>query len=288
MSPGPYPWDPAAPAAGDDIVQGDDAIRAAKSTFLTVAQENWLATFPTDGHCTAGWPRVLPVVLKAGLPAASPPYGRLAYAYDTDHLYVETASGWRNAYPAGVRTQVCVTGLTGDGFLANPSLCGDVVHDWFQRPTYRGLFAGRDFPCGAEAAYRAFLRFPILPGPRFELTKVELWLFYAEKGVPIFGLDLYEIPDFGTLDFGDFGAISAPRHAFGNIATPFTPTGQWLVTNVTTRYLQAKTDGLTHLAFCLAQNESILSGGISRWYAIVAADNPGGIGVPRLVYTFNA
>jgi len=283
---GPYVFDPTVPDGAVHLIEdGDDQFRADKGVLLSAFQQGPLEDFPTSARGSLGWPRILSVTLKSGLPAASPPYGRLAYAADQDHLYVETAAGWKNAYPAGAKTLPCITGLTGDGFLASPNLCGTQVFDWYDRITYRGVFAGPDFPCSVSAFYRALFRFPIDPGPRHEIASVTFNVYLAEIQGAIANCLVLGIADFGTLDFGDLFPTILVN--YGALATPASAIG-WKTVDVTSLYLAQKAAAASHIAFQLAVEFEGIPSTVSRWYGFVAADNPGGVATPRLVTVFNA
>jgi hypothetical protein len=290
MPPGPYAWDPTLPAGTvDNINVGDAAIRSVKSSLQTLATD-WFHDWPTSARCKAGWPRVFVAVTKSVLPERVAPYGRLAYVQNVNRLYRETATGWVNAHPVS-NEYLVATGLTGDGFVASPTLCGTQVFDDYAvsgppRPTFRGIFVGRDFPCGADATYRGFFRWPLAGLPTTNITSVSLQLYLMEKVSPAGDLEVRRINDFGTLDAGDYGIATITN--LGAFCTPSTPIG-WVTKNVKTAYLAALGSGVFALQLrSLAEGTS--PGGQGRFYGFVSADdtvtNP--YFRPRLVVGFGS
>lgn len=284
---GPYVFDPAVPdGAIVNITELDDHVRDYMAVIDQSNREGWMSGWPANNLCTPGWPRLLLVTERTGLPAAQAPYGRIAHATAEDHLYVETADGWKNAYPAGTRKIYPAAGLTGDGFLATPSLCGTSLFDWFDHG-YKGIFVGPDFPCDTDTVYRAFLRFRITPGPLNEIASVKLRLYLAERAAPPAAIFLQEINDFGTLDFGDF-SIASRFIVFPPVALPDTPFG-WVEIDVTARYFQAKTDALSYMAFRIQYDALVefAGGGQAFWYGFVSVDDADVTKRPHLAITFN-
>lgn len=289
--PGPYVWDTAAPVGAiDNINVGDAAIRQVKQALKDLATD-WFQSFPSNSKCKPGWPRVMIVTQRSeltALPLVSP-YGRLAYAIDTNHLYRETVSGWVNAHPV-IAEFPCGTGLTGDGFLANPNLCGDQVHDFYgvggpPRPSYKGVFVGRDFPCGNNATYRAFFRFPLAGLPTENIQQVLFAAYLMEKDNPQGSADLRHINDFGTLDFGDYNIATVTN--LGTFVSSSTAIG-WVTKDVTSAYNAALAGGVLALQL-RSTAEGSDPGGHSHFYGFVSADddiNP--FFTPRLLVGFAA
>lgn len=286
---GPYTWETEQPVgAVDNITGGAAALRQVKQTLQDVATD-WFHAFPGTAQCRPGWPRVWLVATRAEL-ATRPlvaPYGRLAYAQDTNHLYRETVDGWVNAHPV-IAEIPAATGLTGDGFLANPSLCGDQVLNYYGvsgggRPVYKGLFVGRDFPCGANATYRTFVRFPLAGKPTAHIQSVRFAAFLMEKDSPQGSVELRRITDFETLTFADFNLATITN--LGTFCTTSQAVG-WVTRDVTEAYLAALGSGVLALQLrSLAEGTD--PGGHSRFYGFVSADDDSNPSLtPRLLVGF--
>ncbi len=170
--------------------------------------------------------------------------------------------------------------LAGDGFLAQPSLCGDQVIDSYSQPSYKAIHVGRDVPCGNVATYRAYVRFaaPTLPGP---VKKATLRFHYAQKQDPTGGVQLLGITDFQQLTTSAWGQPTAAN--FGTVIAPTTPVG-WVVTEVT-GHVKAALGAGGGVAFELRYDaEGQDPAGKSRWYGIVATEN--GANGPELVVEY--
>lgn len=179
------------------------------------------------------------------------------------------------------------TGLAGDGFLANPSLCGQSVWDYYAQAWGAMLHVGTDYPCDIDAVYRIYIRISLaaITGP---VTSAYLKFYNIYAGdhgsSPNAGVTLYEIADFGSLDSGDWSY--SDRATFGTVLSPGQGTG-WISVDVTARVQAAKAEGLGYIAFMLAAQDEGPPGGVSRWYAISAADNGSDL-EPRLDVAFQA
>lgn len=170
--------------------------------------------------------------------------------------------------------------LAGDGFLSNPSLCGDSVIDSYQQASYKAIHAGRDVPCGNTATYRAYVRFELtsVPGP---VKKATLRLYYAQKADPTAGVGLWAIPDFQALTTQSWGVGLGTDH--GTVITPSSALG-WIQKDVTGDAKDAQTKGAAAAFELRYQNEAEDPAGKSRWYGIVATEN-GTLG-PELVVEY--
>ena len=159
-------------------------------------------------------------------------------------------------------------GLSGDGFLALLSLCGEKVHDSYQQANYKAIHVGRDLPCGSKATYRAFLRFGLsaVPAP---VKKATLKIYYAQKKDPTAGVSLLAISDFQQLVSASWDA--AVLIDLGTVITPGTAPG-WIATDVSGPVQAAQASGAA--AFELRyQDEGQDPAGKSRWYGVVATEN---------------
>ena len=165
------------------------------------------------------------------------------------------------------------TGLYGDGFLASPNLCGQQVWDYYTQTYGKMIHVGTDKPCSANAAYRAYIRIA-LASITGTVVSASFKFYLAGKISPTANVSLYEIIDFGQLDFGDWAYST--RASLGTVITTNTANG-WISVDVTSRVQAAKTAGLSHIAFVLVYQDEGGFGGTSRWYAIAAADNGGGL-----------
>lgn len=285
--PGPYTFDETVPK-GDvhNIKDGATRIRETKSQTKLILVD-WFNSWPANAHCLAGWPRVIVAATKSALPAVISPYGRLGYVTGTKHLYRETATGWVNAHPL-TQERLVGTGLTGDGYLANPNMCGTQVFDFTSvsgspRPTYRGVFVGQDFACSIDVAYRAFFRWSLVGAPSQEIAKVEFWAYLAEAITTSGNIGLRQISDFGTLDFGDYGIatlVDLGLFLGGEGAQP-----GWVTKDVTAQYLAAVGGN-----FALQLRGSNEAGvGRSAFWGFVAADDIVQPHLrPKLVITFTS
>lgn len=138
-------------------------------------------------------------------------------------------------------------------------------------------YVGRAAINGRASRLRAFRRWLIsdLPGA---VTAARLEWFVTDKHTPTEDVALIEIADFGTLDISDWGL--AERATINAAAlTPATAVGETLSLNVTTRYNQAKTDGLTHFAVKLQPDDAE-----QGWYRVGMT----GDWAPTLVLTITA
>lgn len=177
-----------------------------------------------------------------------------------------------------------VTGLTGDGFLSAASLCGTgTVHDYYQQAYGKTIHVGRDGPCGvANNTYRAYVRFS-LSSITGTVTSASFYFHLWQKLGANYGVILYEISDFGTLDYSDWSYSF--RANLGEVLSPSSALG-WHSVNVTSRVQAAKAAALSYIAFVFVyKNESESTpGGTSHWYALTAADE--GILTPYLNVTY--
>lgn len=172
------------------------------------------------------------------------------------------------------------SGLTGDGFLAQPGLCNKTVFDSYSQPNYKAIHVGRDVPCGSVATYRAFIRFDLSKLSSAVLS-AKLRLHYSSTTNPTAAVSLLGIADFGQLSSQVWSAAKGTD--YGTLLTPTSPLG-WLETSVVDQVNSAISSG-GGVAFELRyQNEGEDPGGKSRWYGLVAADN-GSLG-PELVVTY--
>lgn len=181
---------------------------------------------------------------------------------------------------------VVVGGLTGDGFLSSANLCGSgLTHDYYQQAYGRVTHSGRDGPCGeADMTYRAYLRVPI--SSIGSATSAHLNVYLWQKYNVTYGITLYEITDFGTLDRTNDWVYSV-RANLGTFMNTGSALG-WHTVDITTRVQAAKTAGLEYIAFTLVyQNEGESTpAGTSHWYAFAAADEATYISYrPYLSYT---
>lgn len=177
-------------------------------------------------------------------------------------------------------TLLPAAGLTGDGFIAAPALCGKSVHDSYSQPSYKAIHVGRDVPCGSDATYRAFVRFALdqLPGPA---KKATLRLYYQSKADPTSGATLYAIPDFGTLNNQDWNLT--PSANLGAVLQPSTPPG-WISRDVTSIVKTAQYGGAAAAFELRYDDEAQDPAGLSRWYGIAASeDGPHG---PQLLVEY--
>lgn len=171
--------------------------------------------------------------------------------------------------------------LDGDGFLANPALCGQQVWDYYQQSTYKALHVGRDAPCSEVATYRAYMRFELQSLAGATIQSAILRFELRSKSEPTAGVDLLEIEDFGNLGAGDWSG--AEKHDFGEVFNTTTALG-WVETNVTARVAASVSNG--QIAFKLQyRDESADPQGKSRWYGITSA-NEGSSRAPQLVVTY--
>ncbi|MCF8066868.1 MAG: DNRLRE domain-containing protein [Desulfarculaceae bacterium] len=163
------------------------------------------------------------------------------------------------------------TGLYGDGFLASPNLCGKQVWDYYGQSYGQMIHVGTDRPCSANAVYRAFFRID-LSSITGDVVAATVNFHLAGKTSPSAGVLLYEIADFGQLDYGDWSY--SQRADLGTVITTGTATG-WISVDVTARVQAAITASLTHIAFMfIYQAEGSISQ--NHWYAISAAESGNG------------
>jgi hypothetical protein len=173
--------------------------------------------------------------------------------------------------------------LVGDGFLANPSLCGDTVLDSYNQPSYKAIHVGRDPPCGKVATYRAYLRFDLSSVKTLAIKTAKLRFYYASKSEPTAAVSLLYIADFGQLEPSDWSI--AVRDDLGPVFDPATIPG-WIEVDAQASLLDAIAKGDAALAFELRYgDEGEDPGGKSRWYGVVAVENGGGL-EPSLVLTW--
>jgi hypothetical protein len=171
--------------------------------------------------------------------------------------------------------------LDGDGFLANPALCGQQVWDFYEQSTYKALHVGRDVPCSEVATYRTYMRFELQSLVGTTIQSAVLRFELRSKSDPTAGVDLLEIADFGNLGAGDWSG--GEKHDFGEVFNTTTALG-WVGTDVTARVAAAVSDG--QIAFKLQyRDESADPQGKSRWYGITSA-NEGSSRAPQLVVTY--
>lgn len=98
---GPYQWDTSTPPGGESRRLGDNQIRAMKLALDTAFKDGPMSNWPTDAHCTPGWPRVFRYDTLAALQAnaVAAPYNRLGVVTaDPDPnltgMYLEKSTGW--------------------------------------------------------------------------------------------------------------------------------------------------------------------------------------------------
>lgn len=146
----------------------------------------------------------------------------------------------------------------------------------------KAIYVGRVTDGGVAGSARAFVRFRIvdLPGA---VTSARLEWLYLKKSNPTDNVLLIDIADFATLDPADWGLTERATISSSAI-TPATTENKKLNIDVTTRYNQAKTDGLSHFALKLQYGSESESVGPGRWYLV------GGTGkwTPELVLTVTA
>jgi hypothetical protein len=173
--------------------------------------------------------------------------------------------------------------LSGDGFLAKPDLCGQVVWDSYQQPSYKAIHAGRDVPCGSIATYRAFMRFDLSPASGKTIKSAHLRFYYVEKiDNPTVAVNLFRVSDFGQLDSNDWNATEV--EAYGAVLGSSTAPG-WIDVDVTAGANAAAGAG-GFLAFKLqAADEGFDPGGKSHWYGFAATES-GQSTSPRVVITY--
>jgi hypothetical protein len=164
--------------------------------------------------------------------------------------------------------------LAGDGFIASPDLCDQIVWDSYDQSTYFALHVGRDNPCNEKSTYRAFLRFDLDGLPAGAPLSAKLRFHYEQYGDATGDAELFEIEDFGQLKADDWDSNTLTN--LGVVLEPSTPLG-WIEVDVTSLIA-----GKTGIAFLLRYtNENEDFGDESRWYGIVAEDT-GDAYVPRL------
>jgi hypothetical protein len=286
--PGPYALDPTLPLGDvESIKLGYSRLQEVRTQIQNVLTD-WIDAWPSNAACKAGWPRAIVAANRASFPDPVSPYGRLAYAQDRRHLYRETATGWVNAHPV-FREIFPVTGLDGDGFLANPNLCGTQVFDYVPLGALvqkRALAVGRDFRCDINVTYRTFIKWQLAGAPILDIDKVLLTLdlFSKDPDRPPAGSDclVYRIGDFGTLTFADYNIATIA--SLGTICTPATTNGP-VSLDITSIYTEIVGAGFLAVELRVV-NEMQNPSGI-RPYAFVSTDEPTLTALrPRLVSSF--
>ena len=189
-------------------------------------------------------------------------------------------SGGSGGISSGKLTLKPGLALAGDGFLANPDLCGDVVHDSYQQSSYKAIHAGRDVPCSGVATYRAYLRFDLAP-VKSSVKKATLRFYYAQKADPTAGVGLWSIPDFKQLGSQSWGLPL--ENSYGTVLTPASALG-WIETEVSNEAKAAQAQGEAASFELRYLDEGEDPAGKSRWYGIVATEN-GTLG-PELVVEY--
>lgn len=191
------------------------------------------------------------------------------------------ATGGSGGTTGGTLTIKPGLSTSGDGFLASPDLCNQTVFDSYKQPSYKAIHVGRDVPCGAIATYRAYVRFDLSPLAGKSAKSAKLRFYYAENTDATAGVALRYIDDFGQLDFGDWPI--AERMTFGSVFDASTAPG-WVERDVTAAVQDVQSKSETVVAFQLRYlDETQDPGGTSRWYGIVATEDPSDQGPQLLV-----
>lgn len=117
---------------------------------------------------------------------------------------------------------------------------------------------------------RAFGRHKISDRPS-GVTSARLKIYYVDKAQPAADVALLDITDFDTLEPADWGAVVRATIT-ASALTPASVPGP-ISLDVTTRYNQAKTDGLTHFAWMLQYGDEDEGVGVGRWYRVGSTGN---------------
>ena len=172
-------------------------------------------------------------------------------------------------------------GLTGDGFLANPTLCGTQVWNYYTQAYGDMLHVGADVPCGSNAYYRSYFSFNLFGLSGKTIGYAKFRFYYAGKTSPAYNVALQEITPFGTLAYSDWGSTSTYITSFGTVLTTGTATGQWIEVDVTTALQAAIDRSASRFDLRMHYGGEGVAPGTSRWYAITATDDGGN--KPQLV-----
>lgn len=175
------------------------------------------------------------------------------------------------------------TGLTQDGYLVRPGANG--LPEVFDHSHYRHgnkvCYIGREVRKGVLQTMRSFLRFPISTLPAAPPAAfLSITLQARSSPIPVGDVRLVEVTDVGTLADADWDAGIRAELDADFISPTVDPVAHF---DVLARYTQAKTDGLTHLAFRLEYTaESSL---VPGWYTVWAG---GSSHRPRLTVVTSA